>query len=202
VVTGASGGIGGIGLEGARGLAGQGRSRWCWACGPPNGASPRPRRSGMPVPRVGRGDNARSGGSDQRPSIRRSPWITVRRGRTAGQQRRSRRPCAADGQVHSTYIPDHGHCPVTARTVQGMARIPVRAGSGLVLGLTGVSAETPGSSVTSRVRSPGTACACCPAVTVMLGLEERTRMLSGPFLALSPARTVALSARMPTVLSV
>jgi hypothetical protein len=103
VVTGASGDIG---LGAARGLTGQGRSRWCWACGPPNGASPRPRRSGMPVPRVGRGDNARSGGSDQRPSIRRSPWITVRRGRTAGQQRRSRRPCAADGQVHSTYIPD------------------------------------------------------------------------------------------------
>ena len=35
--------------------------------------------------------------------------------------------------------------------------------------LTGVSAEAPGSSMTSRVRSPGTfSCARCPAVTVML----------------------------------
>ena len=35
--------------------------------------------------------------------------------------------------------------------------------------LTGVFAEAPGSSVTSRVRSPGTfTCARCPAVTVML----------------------------------
>jgi hypothetical protein len=57
-----------------------------------------------------------------------------------------------------------------------------RAGSCLTLiCLSGVSAEAPGSSVTLRVRSPGTfTCARCPAVTVTLETGGRTRTLSGP----------------------
>ena len=60
-------------------------------------------------------------------------------------------------------------CIVTARTLQGWpAPGPGRLPPGPCL-LAGVSAETPGSSVTSRVRSPGTlTCAHCPAVTVAL----------------------------------
>jgi hypothetical protein len=57
--------------------------------------------------------------------------------------------------------------------------------------LTGVPAETPGSSMTSRVRPPGTfCCARCPAVTVCLKLEGRVRTLSGP----SPDRAARFGA--------
>jgi hypothetical protein len=31
-----------------------------------------------------------------------------------------------DGQDHSAYIPDHGNCPMIARTLQGMARVRSR----------------------------------------------------------------------------
>ena len=75
------------------------------------------------------------------------------------------------------------------RILQGMVR--VRSGQlrpALCL-LTGVSAEAPGSSVTSRRRSPGTfACARCLAVTVTLEARGRARTLSGPSPDLSPAR--------------
>jgi hypothetical protein len=44
---------------------------------------------------------------------------------------------------------------MTACTVQGMARVRSGQAPACPLVLTGVSAEAPGSSVTSRVRSPG-----------------------------------------------
>jgi hypothetical protein len=79
--------------------------------------------------------------------------------------------------------------------VAGDGPRPVRAGSGLALWfLTGVSAEAPGSSVTSRVRSPGPLTrARWPAVTVMLdagGADTYTqRAIPGPDLRL---RSIAL----------
>jgi hypothetical protein len=58
---------------------------------------------------------------------------------------------------------------VTARTVQGMARVRSGQARPGLWSLAGVSAEAPGSSVTLRVRSPSTfACAPCPAATVTL----------------------------------
>ena len=66
--------------------------------------------------------------------------------------------------------------------------------------LTGVSAEAPGSSVTSRVRSPGTfACVCGLRSESCLTLEGRTRTLSGPFLELSSARHMDLIFRTRSV---
>ena len=77
------------------------------------------------------------------------------------------------GQDHSAYIPDHGNCPVTARTVQGMAR--VRSGQAPVWPLSSdrsVRREAPGSSVTSRdVRLPGTFRPCWLSAAVTVTLE-------------------------------
>jgi hypothetical protein len=78
-----------------------------------------------------------------------------------------------------------GHV-VTARTVQGMAR--ARSGQASAWPLVSdrsAPQRYPGSSVTSRVRSPGTfTCARCPAATVMLdagGADTYTqRAIPGP----------------------
>ena len=70
---------------------------------------------------------------------------------------------------------------MTACTVQGMARVRSGQACPCPVVLAGVSAEAPGSSVTSRVRThpAPSACAGCPAGTVTLRLEGRTRTLSG-----------------------
>jgi hypothetical protein len=81
-----------------------------------------------------------------------SPGLFRATGRS-GTQRTRRRGRALQSAPRR---PGPRHCPVTARTVQGMARVgPGRLRPGPCL-LTGVSVEAPGSSMTSRVRSPGT----------------------------------------------
>jgi hypothetical protein len=57
---------------------------------------------------------------------------------------------------HSVHIPYHGNFLVAARTLQGMARVRSGQAPAWPWFLTGVAAEAPGSSVTSRVRLPGT----------------------------------------------
>ena len=59
-----------------------------------------------------------------------------------------------------------------------------------------VSIRSPGSSVTSSVRSPGTfpLCSSSCGYSHAIRLEGRTRTLSGPSPDLTPARTPALSA--------
>ena len=85
---------------------------------------------------------------------------------------------------HSAYIPDHGNCPATARTLQGMAR--VRSGQAPAWPLS--SGRSAG--VKSRFAFTGQ----LPPVLVglrsqsRLGLEGRARTLSGPSPDLSPVR--------------
>ena len=84
-------------------------------------------------------------------SDRESSWFTVRSG-TNG---------------HGAVLP--GFVLVTTCTVQGMARVGSRQARPDPWFLTGVSAEAPGSSVTSHVRYPGTFTFIgCPAITVTL----------------------------------
>ena len=76
------------------------------------------------------------------------------------------------GQDHSAYIPDHGNCPVTARTLQGMAR--VRSGQALAWPLVPDRSVRRGSRIKhdfAYVHQAISACARCPAVTVMLEAE-------------------------------
>ena len=63
----------------------------------------------------------------------------------------------------------------------------------------GVSAEAPGSSVTSRVRLPGTfpPVLVVPRARSRLGLEGRARTLSGPSPVLSPADALVCSGSIP-----
>jgi hypothetical protein len=94
-----------------------------------------------------------------------------------------------------------GTCPVTARTVQGMARVrPGRLLPDPYLLVPECPQRAPGSSVTSRVRSPGSfpLCSLSCGHGSRLRLEGRTRTLSGPSLDLSLVRTLALSACRPT----
>ena len=100
---------------------------------------------------------------------------------------------------------------VTARTVQGMARVRSGQAPAWPLVLTGVSAEAPGSSVTSRVRWPVlSTCAGCPAGTVALeagGADTYTqRAIPGSdlFRVRSPPRLgsrASSQVAMPAVLS-
>ena len=81
--------------------------------------------------------------------------------------------------------PLHAWEPVWRAPVQGMARVRSGQARPAPWFLTGVSVEVPGSSVTSRVRAPGTySCAGCPAGTVMLeagGADTDTqRAIPGP----------------------
>jgi hypothetical protein len=62
--------------------------------------------------------------------------------------------CTPDGQDHSAYIPDHGNCPVTARTVQGMAR--VRSGQAPALLLSSDRSARRGSGVKHDLACPFT----------------------------------------------
>ena len=86
----------------------------------------------------------------------------------------------------------------TGRTVQGMARVR----SGQAPAWPSASARSvrrsPGSSVTPRVRLPGT----FPVLVVLrsqsrLGLDGRARILSGPSPDLNPARALAPTLTLP-----
>ena len=96
-------------------------------------------------------------------------------------------------QDHSAYIPDHGNCPVTARTLQGMAR--VRSGQAPAWPLSSDRSVRRGSRVKRDFACTFTR-HFSPVLVVLrsqsrLRLEGRTRTLSGPSPDLSPARTLA-----------
>ncbi len=101
----------------------------------------------------------------------------------------------SDGQDHSAYIPDHGDYPVTARTLQGVAR--VRSGQALAWPLSSGRSARRGSGVKRRLRvyvHPSFS----PVLVALrsqsrLRLEGRARTLTGPPPDLSPARTLAPS---------
>ena len=86
------------------------------------------------------------------------------------------------GRYHSVYIPDHGNCPVTARTLQGMAR--VRSGQAPAWPLVSDRSVRRGSGVKRDFACTFTR--HFPPVLVVLRsqsclrLEGRTRTLSGP----------------------
>ena len=114
------------------------------------------------------------------------------------------------GGDHSAYIPDHGNCAVTARTLQGMAR--VRSGQAAAWPLSSDRSVRRGSGVKHDFACTFTRHS--PPVLVALRsqsclrLEGRARTLSGPspdlsqpgFLHLPPVVTLIL--RPPQVLTV
>ena len=101
----------------------------------------------------------------------------------------------SDGRDHSAYIPDHGNCPVTARTMQGVAR--VRSGQAPAWPLSSDRSVRRGSGVKRDFACTFTR--HFPPVLVVLRsqsrlrLEGRARTLSGPSPDLSPGRTLAPS---------
>ena len=101
-------------------------------------------------------------------------------------------------QDHSAHIPDHDNCPVTARTVQGMAR--ARSGQAPAWPLSSDRSARRGSRVKRDFACTFTRLAS-PVLVVLrsrsrLRLEGRARTLSGPSPDLSPARTLAPSGRL------
>ncbi len=103
-------------------------------------------------------------------------------------------------QDHSAYIPDHGNCPVTARTVQGMAR--ARSGQAPAWPLVFDRSARRDSGI--KYDFACTFTRHFPPVLVVrrsqscLRLKGRARTLSGPSPDLSPARTVTPSAAAPS----
>ena len=90
------------------------------------------------------------------------------------------------------YVPDHGSSAVTARTLQGMAR--VRSGQAPAWPLVSGRSVRSGSGVKREFACPLTGALPLELVALRsqsrLRLEGRTRTLSGPSPDLSPTRTL------------